>query len=225
MKRLALIAALILLTASQASAANPVPGSACPSGVSSGDYTFSGGSNSGSIYNLLVCNAGTYSGVVNFQTTGNVGIGTTSPAAKLEVSGDMMLASVSGAAAPTTANYSEIAGNSNNGTLATGSAYYFPANGSLSASTTTDASAGTRTIIARAATIQNLYYIASASSTSTITVMKNGVATTVTCSTSASTTCNDTSHTFTVVAGDELGIKIAATTTAVKHSWSIGASH
>ena len=167
---------------------------------------------------------------------GNVGIGSTTPANALDVNGQMDLASVGGAAAPTTtsANYSEMAGNSNNATLVAGANYYGPANGSFTMVSGTDLSAGTRSIVSRAATVQNLYYIASAANsagkTNTITVMKNGVAQNLTCSVTAVTTCNDTNsgHAFTVVAGDELGIRIAtgsATNTAVKHSWSIELSY
>jgi alpha-tubulin suppressor-like RCC1 family protein len=84
---LVILAALILLAAAQARAANPVPGSACATGTSAGDYVLTGGSNSGSIYNLMVCNGSTYAGIINFQSTGNVGIGTTSPASALHVNG------------------------------------------------------------------------------------------------------------------------------------------
>ena len=125
------------------------------------------------------------------------------------------------ASAPTSTNYSEMAGNSNNGTLTTGSTYYYPANGSLSTAVTTEASAGTRSVVSRSGTVQNLYYVANPASTSTITVYHNGSSTAITCSTSNSTSCSDTSDTVSVSAGDQLGVAISATTTAAKGGWSI----
>ena len=98
---------------------------------------------------------------------------------------------------------------------------YYPANGSLSTAVTTEASAGTRSVVSRSGTVQNLYYVANPASTSTITVYHNGSSTAITCSTSNSTSCSDTSDTVSVSAGDQLGVAISATTTAAKGAWSI----
>lgn len=207
------------------------------SGTANAGYAgyFSNTATSGANYGLYATNAsagsgyGIYTTITGAANTGYAGYfsNTATTGYAFYVNGTMGAAGVSGAPAPTSAaaSYSEMAGNSNNGTLATGSTYYYPANGTLSTSTTTEASAGTRTIISRAATIQNLYYVASASSTSTITIMKNGVATAITCSTSSSTTCSDTSDTVSLSASDQIGVKIVATTTAVKHAWSMEASY
>ena len=56
-----------------------------------------------------------------------------------------------------------------------------------------------------------------------ITVQKNGSDQTLTCSVTNDTTCNDTTHSFTVSPGDYLSIKIVtqAGSTAVQHSWAI----
>ena len=143
----------------------------------------------------------------------------------------LALGSISGANAPTTANYSELNGNTS-ATLSAGATWYGAASGMVVMVSGTDTSAITRTIVSRAATVQKLYYIASAANsagkTNTITVTKNGVGTALTCSVTAATTCSDTTHSFTVNAGDEIGIQIvtgSATNTAVRHSWSIELSY
>ncbi len=110
--------------------------------------------------------------------------------------------------------------------MAAATTVFAPASGSFTM-VTPDASGGTRSVVSRAATIKNLYIVASAANgsakTNTYTVMKNGTAQTVTCNIVNVTTCNDTSNSFTVVAGDEIGIKLvtAASSTLVKHSWSM----
>lgn len=83
MRRLALVAAaLIVLAAPQARAAQP--GDAC-TGAQAKQFTW------GSLYpntgfeNGMFCNGSTWSGVINFQSNGNVGIGTTSPASTLQI--------------------------------------------------------------------------------------------------------------------------------------------
>jgi hypothetical protein len=67
-------------------------------------------------------------------------------------------------------------------------------------------------MVSRAAMVQNLYYLASAanssSKTNTITVLKNGSSTALTCSVTNATTCNDTTHSFSVVAGDWLSVRM-----------------
>lgn len=124
-------------------------------------------------------------------------------------------------------------GNSANSTASVGiggATYYGVLNGCL-ALNGTDSSAGTRTPVSKAATVDTLYVVASAdpgnTKTYTYTVMKNGVATALTCTITGngttSKTCNDTTHSFTTAAGDELGMKLVASASAaaVLHSWSV----
>jgi hypothetical protein len=59
-----------------------------PSSASSiNSFTWSGASQNGGVVNGMFCNGGTnlYTGIINFKSTGNVGIGTTSPLSLLEV--------------------------------------------------------------------------------------------------------------------------------------------
>ncbi len=88
MRRLALIAALILLTASQARAT--VPGDAC-TGAQANQFGLSSLNPNTGFENGLFCNGSTWQSVINFQSTGNVGIGTTAPAAPLHVKGEAIL--------------------------------------------------------------------------------------------------------------------------------------
>jgi hypothetical protein len=95
LRRLALIAALLLLAALPARAAAPVPGDSC-AGQNANSFTWSGPGvpSNGGIVNGLFCNGGTglYTGIINFQSTGNVGIDTTAPAAALDINGAIRVA-------------------------------------------------------------------------------------------------------------------------------------
>lgn len=100
---------------------------------------------------------------------------------------------------------------------------YFPINGGV-AGNATDSSAGTRNLVSRSGTLKNLYVILSGAigsgKTGTVTVFKNGSSTSlaVTLNTTG-TSFSDTADTFTVVAGDEVGIQVT-TTGNVKFSWA-----
>ena len=128
------------------------------------------------------------------------------------------------------ANYASLAGGSNNATVAAGLTVYGPVNGEQTMSLT-DGAGATRTLVSRASTIQNLYVQLSgdpgSSKTAIFTVEKNGSDTALTCTVTGNgttaTTCNDTTHTFTVAAGDEVGIKLvtSALANAVKSEWSL----
>jgi hypothetical protein len=81
-----------------------------------------------------------------------------------------------------------------------------------------------RTVVSRAGTIKNLYVKISASlaggKTGTVTVYKNGVATSLVATLSVGPVdFNDNSNSFTVAAGDEIGIKVT-TTGNVKFAWA-----
>jgi hypothetical protein len=138
-------------------------------------------------------------------------------------------------AAIKTTNYASMAGNTNALTPAISTTTYWPANGSLPALKTSYADAITMSLVSRAATVQNLYYRDSgtkggvgATHTNTITVQKNNVAQTLTCTVvNTTTTCNDTTHSFSVVAGDQLTITIAtgSASTLTSGSWSIELSY
>jgi hypothetical protein len=139
-----------------------------------------------------------------------------------------------GAAAPVWVNGGSmmLSGNSNNiaiSTVNTSTNNYFPMAGSISAVSTTDVQGGTRSLVSRAGTIRNLYVIFDTkllgNKNLTITVYKNGVIQTlaVLLNTTSGTTGSDTIDSFTVAAGDEVGIVISSTSTpnnSVKVSWS-----
>lgn len=153
----------------------------------------------------------------------------------VDKTGTMSLASVTGANAPTsttTANYSEMSGNSNGGTLAAGATKYGPANGIFTMTATAPVvAAATASMVSRAATVQNLYYsvgIAANANAHTVTVFKNGASTALTCAVAnAATTCNDITHSFSVVAGDYLSIRVvtAASAAVGTAAWSIELSY
>ena len=88
MRRLALIAAMILLTASQARA--EVPGDAC-TGAQANQFGLSSLNPNTGFENGLFCDGSTWKSVINFEATGNVGIGTIAPAAPLHVNGEAIL--------------------------------------------------------------------------------------------------------------------------------------
>jgi hypothetical protein len=75
-----------MLFSGSAFAADPVPGDAC---ANINRWQWAGANPDGGYFNGMFCNGSTYAGVINFQSTGNVGIGTTSPAAKLDVAGEI----------------------------------------------------------------------------------------------------------------------------------------
>lgn len=139
-----------------------------------------------------------------------------------------------GAAAPVWVNGGSmmLSGNSNNvaiTTVNTSTSNYFPMTGTISSVSTIDVQGGTRTLMSRAGTIRNLYVLLDTkllgNKNLTITVYKNGVIQTlaVSMNTPLSTSASDTIHSFTVAAGDEVGIVISSTSTPtnnVKVSWS-----
>jgi hypothetical protein len=126
--------------------------------------------------------------------------------------------------------YSALSGNTNNSQTAASTTYYFAVNGATSLQTT-DTAAITRSEISRAGTIQNLYVVTdvsnSVSATNTYTVMKNGSAQTLTCSITHASSCNDTTHTFSVSPGDQIGVKLVTDSGAqlVKSAWTVELSY
>lgn len=83
MRRLAFaLAGLLLLTASQARAADATPGSSCST---ANQWTWAGAGPDGGFLNGMFCNGSTWNGAINFQSSGNVGIGTTNPTYKLDI--------------------------------------------------------------------------------------------------------------------------------------------
>lgn len=130
-----------------------------------------------------------------------------------------------GAAAPTWTDGGTmmLSGVSNN-TAVNNTTLYFPLTGGI-AGGAADVQAGLRTLVSRGGTIKNLYVKISAAlasgKTGTVTVYKNGVATTLQAVLSVGPVdFNDTTHSFTVVAGDEVGIQVT-TTGNVKFSWAV----
>ncbi len=129
-----------------------------------------------------------------------------------------------GSSAPTWTNGGTMmfAGDSSNASV-NNTTLFFPMTDGV-AGNATDSQAGTRTLISRAGTIKNLRVLLSAvlaaGKTGSVTVMKNGVATTLlTTLDTINTSFSDVSHSFTVAAGDEIGIKVTETGN-VKFSWA-----
>ena len=127
-------------------------------------------------------------------------------------------------------NYSVIAvsGNTLNQTVAVGTTTFWPLmGGAASTNTTSDASVGTRNLLALPTIFTNLYFYASASpgsgKTSTLTVLTNGVSTGFTCQLTATSTATNRAGSVAVPAGVEVGVSIntAASSTAVKYSWAV----
>jgi hypothetical protein len=84
----------VLFFSVPAFAADPVPGSACGTGnLITNSFQWAGGPENGGVLNGMFCNGSTWSGVINFQSSGHVGIGTTTPANTLNVAGTVKLGS------------------------------------------------------------------------------------------------------------------------------------
>jgi len=95
---------------------------------------------------------------------------------------------------------------------------------------TADISGGTRSVVSKNVTFRNLYLVASVAPGSAgcaVTLMTNGVASPLTCSVTTGKSTNDTTHVISVVAGTEVGWKLAtgAGVTAAKYSMAIEADH
>jgi hypothetical protein len=87
---LAAIAILFLCFSSPASAADPVPGGGCGTGgYITNSFMWAGAPENNGVTNGMFCNGSTWAGVITFKSSGNVGIGTTSPTAKLDVYGNV----------------------------------------------------------------------------------------------------------------------------------------
>jgi Chaperone of endosialidase len=80
------MAVLILLAASQARAAETVPGNTCGTGNEvTNTWQWAGGKENNGVFNGMFCNGSTWAGVINFQSTGRVAIGNTAPGALLDI--------------------------------------------------------------------------------------------------------------------------------------------
>jgi hypothetical protein len=95
---------------------------------------------------------------------------------------------------------------------ATSTATLFPFNGGGSIIACTDTTELLSIPVATAGTIRNLRVKAGtagfAAGSGVMTLRKNAVDTTITCTIGTGTTCNDTTHNFTVVAGDLISLKM-----------------
>ena len=119
---LAVVAILFLCFNSPASAVEPVPGNACGTGGNiTNSFMWAGAPENGGITNGMFCDGAHWKGVINFQSSGYIGIGTTSPTAQLQV-----VTSATGASSALNAT--------NNGAANTGYAGYFSNTSSATAS-------------------------------------------------------------------------------------------
>jgi hypothetical protein len=80
----------VVCFASPAFALEPVPGNACSA---ANQWLWAGAPQNGGVLNGMFCNGSTWQSGINFQSTGNVGIGTTTPAARFDVAGPVKLGS------------------------------------------------------------------------------------------------------------------------------------
>jgi hypothetical protein len=89
----ALALAILAVAGSRpALAADPVPGGSC-STFTANSFQWSGGPENTGATNGMFCISNVWTNVINFKSGGNVGIGTTSPAAKLHVNGEAIISS------------------------------------------------------------------------------------------------------------------------------------
>ena len=184
---------------------------------------------------VAVANGGT--GQVSTLTAGGLVYGSTSTAMAVTGAGTSgQVLQSTGALAPVWVNGGTmmLSGNSNNTsetTLAGSINNYYPIVGTLSTMTTSDAVAGTRTLMSRNGTIKNLYVKlsgpAGGNKNIIVTVYLNGNPETLSVTITGGSAINNISgqdllHPFTVVAGDEVGIVISSTNTPnhQKVSWS-----
>jgi hypothetical protein len=147
-------------------------------------------------------------------------------------SGQVLQSTGSGTPAWVNGGTMMLSGNTNNSTETTtsgGQKNYYPVTGTISSVSTSDVSAGTRTVMSRAGTIRNLYVVLDGApgggKNITVTIYKGGTAQTLTVAINGNVTVNgsDTTNSFTVAAGDEVGIVISSSSTPSTHrrvSWS-----
>ena len=129
-----------------------------------------------------------------------------------------------GAAPPVWVDAGAMMSGVSNNSAVNNTTLFFPVTGAI-AGNATDAQAGLRSLVSRAGTIKNLYVKISAAlaagKTGTVTVYKNGVATALVATLSVGPILfSDTTNSFTVAAGDEVGIQVS-TTGNVKFSWAV----
>jgi hypothetical protein len=159
---------------------------------------------------------------------GNLNSGTLLAARMPALTGDVTTSA--GAVATTLQVFPRVwAGNSANSLLGAGVTVFFAPNGNGQTNLqTSDVSTFTRNVVTRTTTLQNLYIILSAapgaSRVCTVTVMTNGVASSVVATASAAgTTGNSGALSDTIVAGVEVGIRVVtvASATSTKITWSL----
>ncbi len=173
---------------------------------------------------LTVAKGGTNSTAI--PTNGGIVYGTGSAYAISAAGTSGQVLKSNGAAAPTWIDGGNmmLAGASSNA-IVNNTTMYFPITSS-GAGSTTDSQSGTRSLISRSGTIKNLHILLSAAigslKTGSVTVMKNGVATALVATLdTTNTSFSDTSDVVSVIAGDEIGIKVTVTSNTSKFSWSV----
>ncbi len=78
------VLALLPAVFTRALAAEAVPGGSC-AGIAANAFQWAGGPQNGGALNGMFCESNAWTGVINFQSGGNVGIGTATPATTLDV--------------------------------------------------------------------------------------------------------------------------------------------
>ena len=109
---------MLALPFRQARATEPVPGNSCTGtpGIITNSWQWAGAPENGGVFNGMFCNGSTWSGVINFQSSGYVGIGTTTPAGILDVEGGTA-SSGNGTSINIVAQNGKASGNTNGGNV------------------------------------------------------------------------------------------------------------
>ena len=139
--------------------------------------------------------------------------------------GDILVSHGGGSTAMTFEDQSTgFTGNTKNATITIGYVRYTCITG-LADPDQVDVSGGTRSLVWRNGTIKHLYVIVNSApgANQVLTIMKNGVPTSISVTLNGGTSGNDLTNSITVVPGDEIGVSIDTTGggAAVKWSWAI----
>ena len=142
--------------------------------------------------------------------------------------GDVLTVTANGTAWTSLTNFIRVWSGTTGGLLlGIGTTTYLPPNNTSSNLITVEAAGATRCPLTRSTTLQNLYVVVTpapgSGKTTTVTLMTNGNASAIVASVvGTATNANDTTHTVSVSAGTEIGVKIVTTASSVagKAAWS-----
>jgi hypothetical protein len=125
--------------------------------------------------------------------------------------------------------YTVFTGNTGNGTVVANVTNYLCLENTYTNLNTADVSGGTRTVVPRTVVLTNLYVIAStqqgSGKTISFAILTNGVPCSLAVNITNGTVGSDTTHSDTVLAGSQIGLRIISTNglTAAKYAWGLEA--